>query len=102
MADENPTATARDNPDAELAAKLPPQERGQPDPAMSLARVGPAGLTFFALVAIAILTVVLIGLNGANETAPSGAGKAPTASSASNTSPPPTPTAPANGPGAKP
>jgi hypothetical protein len=53
----------------------------------------------------AIITVVLIGLNGANETAPNG--NAPAAAAASNNSAPntssgPTPTAPQTGPGAKP
>jgi hypothetical protein len=106
MAEENTPTIPADDPEGKLRATLPPQETSQqPDPSLRLTRIGPLGLTLFAVVAIAIITVVLIGLNGANETVPNG--NAPAAAAASNNSAPntpsgPTPTAPQTGPGAKP
>jgi len=95
------------NADTRLRAELPVQESEQPDPAlqMSTGRVGAAGWAIFAVIAIFILTVVLYGLNGPSETQAPKAGTAgggtPSAS-APSTSSGPTPTAPQNGPGAKP
>jgi hypothetical protein len=99
MPDENTRPIPADDPEARLQSKLPPEESSQqPDPGLSLTRVGPVGLTLFALVAIAILTVVLIGLNGPNEPAGNASGTPP----AAGASQAPTPTAPQNGPGGKP
>jgi hypothetical protein len=54
--------------DAALRAKLPMQEKKQPDPflQMSTGRLGIGGVTLFALAAVVILGVVLYGLNGNN------------------------------------
>jgi hypothetical protein len=107
MNDDTMRAFPRDDRSDRLRADLPVQESEQPDPAlqMSTSRVGAAGWAIFAVIAVFILTVVLYGLNGPSETsapkAGAAAGAAPSAS-ASNTAPAPTPTAPENGPGAKP
>lgn len=52
--------------DAKLRASLPTQEKQQPDPflQMTTGRMGIGGITVFAIVAVAILTIVLYGLNG--------------------------------------
>lgn len=58
--------TYQDDREAKLRASLPTQEKEQPDPflQMSTGRMGAGGITLFALIAVAILTVVLYGLNG--------------------------------------
>ena len=103
MADDSMRTIPGNDPDGTFESELPLQEREQPDPAlqMSTGRIGAAGVTVFAVVAVLILTVVLYGLNGPSETSSPSGGAAST-SAAPNTSPAPTPTAPENGPGAKP
>ncbi|HEX3936033.1 MAG TPA: hypothetical protein VHX43_00890 [Xanthobacteraceae bacterium] len=51
--------------DAKLRASLPTQVKEQPDPflQMTTGHMGIGGVTVFAVVAVAILTVVLYGLN---------------------------------------
>jgi hypothetical protein len=100
MNDDSMRAIPRDDHERELA----PQEREQPDPAlqMSIGRVGAAGWAIFAVIAVFILSVVLYGLNGPSETSAPKGGAANTSAAAPNTSAGPTPTAPENGPGAKP
>jgi hypothetical protein len=102
MADDREIPT--DDPERNLESKLPREEREQPDPALQLStgRLGAAGWAIFAVIAILIVTVVLYGLNGPSETSPPTGGAANTSAAAPNTSAGPTPTAPANGPGAKP
>lgn len=77
--------TDQDHRDAKLRANLPLPVKEQPDPflQMTTGRVGAGGITLFILIAVAILTVVLYGLNGH---AGGGSTPAPTAS-ASSTAP---------------
>ncbi|MGB7037359.1 MAG: hypothetical protein WBD71_17750 [Xanthobacteraceae bacterium] len=51
--------------DAKLRASIPTQEKEQPDPflQMTTGHMGVGGVTLFAVVAVAILCVVLYGLN---------------------------------------
>jgi len=58
--------TDRNDRDATLRRSLPTQEREQPDPLLQITtgRIGAGGITLFAIVAVAILTIVLYGLNG--------------------------------------
>jgi len=51
--------------DAKLRAGVPTQEKEQPDPflQMTTGHMGVGGVTLFAVLAVAILTVVLYGLN---------------------------------------
>jgi hypothetical protein len=104
MADESTRAIPGNNPDGTFETELPLEEREQPDPAlqMSTGRIGAAGVTVFAVVAVLILTVVLYGLNGPSETSSKTESQTGDAAASPNTSPAPTPTAPENGPGAKP
>jgi hypothetical protein len=108
---ENTRQSPDDLRERKLEAGLPVEELRQPDPALQVTtgRLGAAGWMIFAVVAIAILTAVLWGLNGPIETSPQTGSQPGTKTSATqntaaapNTSPAPTPTAPQNGPGAKP
>jgi hypothetical protein len=112
---ENMRQSPDDLRERKLEAGLPVEELRQPDPALQLTtgRLGAAGWAIFAVVAIAILTAVLWGLNGPIETSPqtgSQAGSQPgsktsaaqNTAAAPNKSPAPSPTASQNGPGAKP
>ena len=103
MADESTRAIPDNDPERRLEAETPLPEREQPDPALQLStgRIGAAGWGIFTVIAVCILTVVLYGLNGPSGTS-SPAGGAPSPAAAPSTSPAPTPTAPENGPGAKP
>jgi hypothetical protein len=58
--------TYQDDRDAKLRASMPTQEKEQPDPflQMTTGRMGVGGITLFAIIAVAILCVVLYGLNG--------------------------------------
>ncbi len=66
--------TYQDDRDAKLRASMPTQEKEQPDPflQMTTGRMGVGGITLFALIAVAILSVVLYGLNGHGGTSPAG------------------------------
>jgi hypothetical protein len=112
---ENTQQSPDDLRERKLEAGLPVEELRQPDPALQLTtgRLGPAGWAIFAVVAVAILTAVLWGLNGPIEISPqtgSQAGSQPgsktsatqNTAAAPNKGPAPTPTAPQSGPGAKP
>lgn len=92
--------TDNEDRDTKLRATLPTPVKEQPDPflQMTTGRVGAGGITVFAIIAVAILTIVLYGLNGhGGGAAPSGAPPAATASGApvpGGQSSAPTPTAP--------
>ena len=92
--------TDPNNRDAKLRASLPIQEKEQPDPMlqMTTGRMGAGGITVFAIVAVAILTIVLYGLNGhGGGASPPAAPPSATASgspAAGGQSGAPTPTAP--------
>jgi hypothetical protein len=94
------TAKPPEDSEAALRAKLPPEERRQVDPALSLARVGRVGVAILILVAIALLTVVLVVLNRTNEAGSPRTAQAPPVTTGAPE--PAKPTAPLNGPGAKP
>src|SRR5262249_22623474 len=104
MADDSTRASPSEDPERKLESELPREEREQPDPALQLStgRLGAAGWVIFAVIGIFVLTVVLWGLNGPNETPSPSGPAASTNAAAPNTSSGPTPTAPANGPGNKP
>jgi hypothetical protein len=57
--------TYQDDRNAKLRASMPTQEKEQPDPflQMTTGHIGAGGITLFALIAVAILSVVLYGLN---------------------------------------
>ncbi|MGC1780356.1 MAG: hypothetical protein WBB34_20670 [Xanthobacteraceae bacterium] len=57
--------TEQTDRDAKLRAGMPTQEKQQPDPflQMTTGHMGVGGVTLFAVVAVAILSVVLYGLN---------------------------------------
>ena len=57
--------TDRNDREAKPHASLPTQEKYQPDPLlqMTTGHMGVGGVTLFAVIAVAILTVVLYGLN---------------------------------------
>lgn len=65
MLNDQPTAKARPTGEEELAARLPPQVKEQPDPMlqMSVGRSHAGGITLVALAVVIILGVVLYGLN---------------------------------------
>lgn len=70
--------------DKALRAKLPVQEKEQPDPLLQIStgRVGAPGLTLFAVIVVVILSVVMYGLNGRNS---EGQAQAPAATAAAGT-----------------
>jgi hypothetical protein len=71
-----------------LAARLPPQERNQPDPVLQLSvgRLGAGWITLVAVLAVIIIAVVLYGLNSPapaeHATAPAAASNAASAPAA--------------------
>ena len=94
--------TDQDNRDAKLRANLPLPVKEQPDPflQMTTGHMGVGGVTVFAIIAVAILTIVLYGLNshqgGGSATAPtaSASSTAPGAPAAGGKGGAATPTAP--------
>lgn len=92
--------TDQDDRDATLRASMPTQEKEQPDPflQMTTGRMGVGGITLFALIAVAILSVVLYGLNGhgtrTSPPAPSASATVSGAPAAGGRAGPATPTAP--------
>ncbi len=106
MVDDNTRPFPDNVRERRIEASLPIEERRQPDPALQLTtgRLGAVGWTFFVVIAVVVLSAVLWGLNAPTESPPQPRSQASAASNAAapNTSPAPTPTAPQNGPGAKP
>ena len=78
--------TAEVDRDAELRAKLPTQVKEQPDPflQMTTGKTSVGGAVLFALIAVAILSVVLYGLNSPRDLATP---PAPSSSTAQSNSP---------------
>lgn len=104
MSDENMRPSPDNVRERRIEANLPVEESRQPDPALQLTtgRLGAVGWTFFVVIAVVVLTAVLWGLNGPTETSSPARSQTSAASNTATPNKAPTPTAPANGPGAKP
>ena len=92
-----PDEITRASPDNERE-----EVREQPDPALQITtgRLGVVGWAIFFVIVIVVLSAVLYGLNGPSETSSQARSQSGAQNTANSTAP--TPTAPQNGPGARP